>query len=319
MKNFIKTIFKYIGILISWSIQIPYLFKLYNYMFENSPQQIIRFCVKYVNLPEKDNKWIIKLINGKKVYTKIEANDFKTTQFALSYKWHSPSLNFTEKILNEFYPIEIPWIDIGSNLGLRSLLSLSESRPVYFIEPNVTVNKLNVERCRLNNFKNYTLFEVGASDKRGKVEFTIDKSSYNSSIENDLLPEDNIDHKEIITIETIDNLFENLISTGKTACIKIDVEGHELNVLNGAKRIISKLSPTLIIEVNKKGQHFAEFVNYFTGLRYNIFEIGEFGKGRYYKKIMENQTFKDSDIQFNDFFAIKDEGLLNIVEKYTLN
>jgi FkbM family methyltransferase len=316
MKHFVKIIFRLLGQVISLLIKNKSLFRLYNYIFEHSPHVFVRFFVKYVNLPLKNNIWKISLVNGKSILTKILIEDSKTSEFALSYQWHSPSLNFTENLLNEYYPLEIPWIDVGSNLGIRSLLSLSENRLVYFVEPNPEVNKLNTDRCLLNGFENFTLFEVGASDQTGTIEFTIDKTSYNSSINSDLVQPDLVDHKEIIQIETLDNLFSGIAGNYKTACIKIDVEGHELNVLDGAKEIVSKYSPTFIIEVNQKGQHFSKFIQYFSELNYQIFEIGEFESGRYYKRIKTNHEYIDSEIQFNDFFAIKDIELLKVVEKY---
>lgn len=250
--------------------------------------------------------------------TKIDKNNLKTGQFALSYKWHSPSLNFTEKLLNNYYPTDIPWIDVGANLGLRSLLSLSENRPVFFIEPNKEVNLLNIDRCELNNFKNYKLFEVGASDKKGTIAFTIDKSSYNSTIEKNSLSEDIVDHQEFIQIDTIDNLFATHIKSFKTACIKIDVEGHELKVLDGGKNTISTWSPTLVIEVNKRGEHLSEFIDFFSNFNYEIFEIGEFGK-KYFKQVVKCSSHDYSQIRFNDFLVVKDANLLNMFAKYAVN
>ena len=319
MKHFVKIIFKSLGQVLSLLIQNKYFFRFYNYIFEHSPHILVRYFVKFVDLPLKSNVWKINLVNGKSISTKILIEDNKTSEFALSYQWHSPSLNFTENLLNQYYPMEIPWIDVGSNLGIRSLLSLSEKRLVYFVEPNSEVNKLNIDRCLLNGFKNYTLFEVGASDQTGTIEFTIDKTSYNSSINSNLVEQDSVDHKEIIQIDTLDHLFSKIAGNYTTACIKIDVEGHELNVLEGSKNIISKYSPCFIIEVNQKGQHFSKFIQYFTDLNYQIFEIGEFKRNRYYKRVRTNHEYNDSEIQFNDFFAIKDNELLKVVGKYVVS
>jgi FkbM family methyltransferase len=319
MKKVVKVILKYIGSCISWFLWNPFFFKQYNCLFEHSPRGIIRFFVKYISLPDANNIWKIELLNGKSVLTKIDKCNAKTAQFALSYKWHSPSLNFTEKILNEYYPIDVPSIDVGANMGLRSLLSLSENRHVYFIEPNAEVNKLNIERCKLNNFKNYTLFDVGASDRKGTIEFTIDESSYCSTIEKDTLSEDvAIDHQEIIHIDTLDNLFVNQINTFKTAFIKIDVEGHELKVLAGARSILTVWMPTLIIEVNERGDHLSEFIDILSGYGYQVFEVGEFGK-KYFKKVTQGQSDDYSQIQFNDFLVINDSALLTMLSPYIVN
>lgn len=318
MKKLFNSLLGLLGGIISWLIQSEKLFRFYNFIFEHSPYLIVRIFVKFVSLPNKDNIWVINLLNGEKIKTNIYSGNIKTSQFALSYKWHSPSLNFTEKILNEYYPIDIPWIDVGANLGLRSLLSLSEKRPVYFIEPNIEVNKLNIERCKLNSFKNYFLLDVGASDKNGTIEFTVDKSSYCSTIEKDTLSEDIvIDHQEIIQINTLDNLFVKQIHSYKTACIKIDVEGHELKVLDGAKNILLSWSPTLIIEVNERGEHLSQFLQFLYDYGYQVFEIGTFG-GKYFKPVVHSMSEDYSQIRFNDFLVVKDKTLLTILSPYIL-
>ncbi len=319
MKVCIVVLFRYLGMIVSFFLKNRQIFKIYNYVYEHSTHRVAKLFVKFIKVPDNDNLWTIKLLNGKKVYTKIYANDLKTAQFALSYKWHSPPLNFTEKILNEYYAIDIPWIDIGSNLGIRSLLSLTEKRPVYFIEPNSELNRLNIERCLLNHFENYILFEIGVSDKTGTIEFTIDKTSYNSSIENGKIPENLVDHKEIIKIDTIDNIFKDQLDNIKTACIKIDVEGHELNVIEGALVFISRLSPTMIVEVNQKGNHFSKFLNIFYDFDYEIFEIGHFTKSAYYKKIVSDESFNNSTLRNNDFLVIRDKKLIRIIEKHAVN
>ena len=319
MKDYIKIILKYFGLIISWFLQNQFFFIIYNSIYENSPYVFIKFFAKYVRLPERDIFWTIRLLNRKKIRTKIYANNIKTAQFALSYKWHSPALNFTENLLNKYYPNDIPWLDVGSNLGLRSLISLSEKRPVFFFEPNSELNKLNVDRCHLNGFENYKVFELGASDSKGLVEFAIDNTSYNSTIEAHLLAEDSIDHLENIKTDTIDNLYKVNFNAIKGACIKIDVEGHELHVVQGAKTLISSLSPTMIIEVNEKGDHFLKFVDIMKEYGYNIFEIGDFGKGIYYKRIFEDQPINQAEIFNNDFLTIKDDALLKIIRKYTAN
>jgi FkbM family methyltransferase len=308
-----------VGFAIGWLIQNRHLFRIYNYLYEYSPHWCVKLLVKYVKLPDKNNEWKIRLQNGKKVWTRIYADNIKTVQFALSYKWHSPSLNFTEKLLNQYYSSKVPWIDVGANLGIRSQLSLTENRPVVFIEPNSELNRLNIERCKLNGFKNYELFGVGASDITGIKEFAVDKSSYTSSLEVDFVSEDAIDHKEFIKVDTLDNILQTLIESSKTACIKIDVEGHELHVIEGARNLISKLSPTIIIEVNQKGDHFLNFVRIFHDLGYEIFEIGEFSRNVFYRKIRKDQSLNSTNIHYNDFITIKDKALISIFEKYALN
>jgi len=316
MRWFGKYVLGCMGRLLSLFLVIPFILRLYNYLFEHSSGILTRFLVRFVQLPDVSTVWKIKLLNGKSVFTAIEQGNIKTVQFALSYKWHSPALNMTEKLLNAYYPVDVPWIDVGSNLGLRSLLSLSEHRPVFFIEPNEEVNKLNIDRCRLNNFDNYVFYPVGASDKKGSIEFTIDTSTYCSTIEEGYLTEDIVvDYTEIISIDTLDNLFADKISLYRTACIKIDVEGHELKVLAGSKNVLSAWVPTLIVEVNERDEHLAEFLDVLLVRGYQVFEIGEFS-GKYFKPVVQDQFGNFEQIAFNDFLAVHDKELLVALSPY---
>jgi len=318
MKLIIESLLTFIGKLICQLLKFGFFFSIYNFCYERVPYRVVKLLVKFVSLPDINANWKVVLVNKKIIISPILKRDPKTSQFALSYKWHSPALNFTEKILNDYYQKSIPWIDVGANLGIRSLLSLSYGRPVYFIEPNNDLNKINIDRCTLNGFKNYTVFEVGASNIKGEIEFYIDKSTYNSSIESKIFDKNSLDRKEIINTDTLDNLFKNQYNTWECACIKIDVEGHELKVIDGAKELISNLSPTMIIEVNTKGDHFLVFLNTMFMHGYSVYEIGKFGHKKFYKKIESVEDMLKLNLKFNDFLTIKDRRLETEIKKYTM-
>lgn len=314
MKKYIDIVGKKIGKMIEFLIQHPFLFALYNTVFENASFKMVRVFVRYINLPKKENIWTITLKNHKKVKTNIYPENIKTLQFALSYKWHSPSLNFTEYILNRHAAKERPWIDIGANLGLRSLLALSEHRKVFMIEPNKELNQLNAERCALNNFSNYQIIELGVSDKKATAEFYIDESSYNSSLDSGILTHNVLERKETIQLDSIDNLFSTLEHS--PACIKIDVEGHEIQVLEGGRNFIAKWMPPMIIEVNMTGNNLGAFKELIKEFGYSLYQIKRYSSTKFYKKIdLENNNTR---IDSNDFLAIKDAELEKVIHTYTV-
>lgn len=278
---------------------------------------MVRFFNTYTYIPSGDYIWNIKLVNGKTVKTAVHKDSILSFQFPLSYRRHSPSFNYVEYLVNKYLPPDVPWIDIGSNMGLRSLLPLSEGRRVYFIEPNCEVNKINLERCILNGYSNFEFFELGVSDKEGFVDFYVDKSSYNSSVEYDITHMEifNLERKETIKINTIDNIFTNNLGSFSSAYIKIDVEGHELNVIKGASTFLRKIQPTIIIEVNEKGEHFAEFIEIVSGYNYQIFELGDFKRKKYLKRVQKRNDF-EYNVNKNDFLVTKDIGLIDFLKPY---
>ncbi|GAB3693469.1 hypothetical protein GCM10027592_13380 [Spirosoma flavus] len=317
LRSLLKNILKKAGGHISSLLVYKKIYKWYNFIYERSPYSFTHLAGKYIALPDRNNEWKILLENGKQLNTNILAGNDKTRQFAVSYKWHSPELNFTEYLLNQYFDKRVPWIDIGANLGMRSLLSLTEGRPVFFVEPNKELNTLNRERCELNNFSNYTFFEVGASDREGYSNFYIDNSSYNSTLNTNLLQDQDILKEETIQIATIDSLFLDLLQHAETACIKVDVEGHELQVLEGARSFIKSFNPTMIIEVNNSSNHFQDFRKIVREYNYELFAIVSKKSGKYFEKIYKNNE-NNSYPESNDFLVTKDIGLIKVLEKYII-
>lgn len=254
------------------------------------------------------------MLNGKKVKTPVYKNNTKTKQLALSYKWHSPSINFLEKLIVDNFSDKDVWIDIGANLGLRSLYALSSGVKVFFIEPNKELNEINERRCKLNDFKNYQFFETGISNKKGELEFFIDESSYNSTFETQLIDNLQIEKKEIVKIDTLDNIFEELMKEFKNVFVKIDVEGHENKVIEGANHFIETLNPTMLIEINSKGEHLKNIISQDIFKDYLIYEVGNFSNNKIFNKITIESI--DRNITHNDFLFIKDKKLLNLINHY---
>ncbi len=307
MKKIFTFIGKFIGKIIHLLIHFELFLRLYNYLFEKSSHSLVRLFVKFVSLPNKNGLWYIHLPNGKKIKTQLIKDNQKTFEFALSYKWHNEALNEIERILNDTCPLSVPFVDVGSNLGLRSIYSLSIGRKVLFIEPNKEVNDLNINRCKFNGFENFELFCFGASDKIAQAEFTIDESSYNSSLElnSNFLGENT--KTEIIEISTLDELLKSEIDKIEDVFFKIDVEGHELNVLKGASMLIGKFKPTMIIEVNEKDEKYDEFYQFCIKHSYRIFEIGKFQENKFLKEV--NSNYSKQNLTWNDFLIIQNDKI----------
>lgn len=310
--NSIKSIFSFIGKLLASFLVFKPIFRLYNTVYERSDYWIVKLFVKFIPLPDKDNVWKILLTNKQTVNTQIAKGEKLTAEFALSYKWHSPALNKTEEILVNHTSSDAIWIDIGANMGLRSLTSLSMNRKVVFIEPNNKLNSINKERCIINHFTNIEFIEAGMSDKKGVAVFRIDSSSYKSTIENNQLNDSEVERIEKINIDTLDNQAQQ--KNWLKANIKIDVEGHELKVLKGAESFIRKTSPNIIIEVNEKGEHLKHFLEWASNFDYKVYEIGNFNKGKYFREISP-QSLNSS---VNDFLLTSDLSIINELIPYMI-
>ena len=145
-------------------------------------------------------------------------------------------------------------IDIGANIGTITLTcskKTSNEGQVYSIEPNPNTFKFLEKNILLNKVSNVKLFNYAVGDKSGLVDFSIIRSDGQSKIiENEFINDPVVlkGKKIQVPVISIDNLIkdESIFSL-----IKIDVEGYEKFVIQGAKNII-KNTKCIYFEVVEK-------------------------------------------------------------------
>ncbi|EAL1380096.1 FkbM family methyltransferase, partial [Campylobacter coli] len=173
----------------------------------------------------------------------------------VNYKIYLPGKDIDyiqKKIYNELIPYEYEMlqdilgkaknntiiVDIGSNIGNHSLYLAAHGFDVYAFEANQELCNILKISIELNGFKKLKLHEFGLSDKK------------EMAILDNLNPE-NLgaqslkikDFGNIVLYPLDDIKFEKDVSV-----LKIDVEGMETKVLNGAINTIKKYRPILYIE-----------------------------------------------------------------------
>ena len=130
-------------------------------------------------------------------------------------------------------------IDIGAATGMYSSYFSDYSKNVYSFEavPQVYEQLLKIDKPNLHTY-NYAV-----SDKEVTTDFWVDdKRLSNSSLRN-LVDGLKI---QVDTIKIDDRKIEDV------GFIKVDVEGDELKVLNGAVNTIEKYKPTCMVEIYDK-------------------------------------------------------------------
>jgi FkbM family methyltransferase len=141
-------------------------------------------------------------------------------------------------------------LDIGANIGNHSVFFSRYFNKVFCYEPH----PLTFRILELNSLKypNITCFNYGVSDKIGEASIYVSGDFYGSARLDSMGNESYLKEEEKIKLITIDN--QELLNLEKIGLIKIDVEGHEINVLKGAKNLIKREKPVIIFE-----QHSREF------------------------------------------------------------
>ena len=120
------------------------------------------------------------------------------------------------------------------------------SEKVYAFEPNpksFNILKKNVK-------KNVSVFPFAITNKSGTDFLKIPKGKKGYSNQGGSLRNVKLD-KNFGKIKVITKKLDD-INLKNIGFIKIDAEGSELNVLNGAKKIIKKYKPTLLIEIEER-------------------------------------------------------------------
>ncbi len=142
-------------------------------------------------------------------------------------------------------------IDCGSNFGFYSLFvcSLSNKNKVISIEASPDTFKEFKKNIDLNKFNNIKYFNKAVSHVDNSiVELKESEKDWESSIISS-------DYKVINSIKidtiTLDTVLREEILNEETLIIKIDVEGSDLDVLAGAKKIIQQYKPIIIIEFSR--------------------------------------------------------------------
>jgi FkbM family methyltransferase len=161
------------------------------------------------------------------------------------------------------------FIDIGANAGYFTLLGSSCVSKVIAFEP-IPQNISQIQKHLLaNNINNVVLENMAISDTTGQVSFVIEENNANSH-----LSEIYIQHADTKPLQTIninsvrldDYVKCNLLTPN---VIKIDVEGAEIKVLNGARETFIKYKPVCIISTHSK-QLCDECISFFADNGYEV-------------------------------------------------
>lgn len=159
------------------------------------------------------------------------------------------------------------FLDIGANSGLFSLMvaSTGQTRSIAF-EPFPKIYELLKCNIELNQFSDRIQTErLAISNITGQLKFYVPTNFGLIETSASLEPNFKKQHSDIIEVES-STLDDYLQAQGLEECpisvIKIDVEGHEPAVLEGAFKTIQKHRPIIIAEILPKAN--LDYFNQFT-------------------------------------------------------
>ena len=170
---------------------------------------------------------------------KTFSNDWMGLSINRDKIWEPHITNFLKRNLT---PSSI-LVDAGSNYGWHSIVSSFLCTSVYSFEPQIYIYNIQMENILENNILNIQCYNYALGDINGIREMTpIDYAGSSINMGDLGLGLGG----EKIEVKTLDSFGINKIDF-----VKMDVQGYEKYVLQGASQTILLNKPTLIIEIEE--------------------------------------------------------------------
>jgi len=185
--------------------------------------------------------------------------------------------------LHQFLKPDMVALDVGANLGEYTLFMakrLTQGRVLSF-EPMAFARLQLQENVSLNNFKQVDVFEYGLSNKGQKLQLH-EVDDGNEGLGTLFLGNKKSKGAIEITLEPLDEKWDSF-HLPRLDFIKIDVEGSELFVLQGAIKAIAKFKPLILVEVSEEnfkaaGYRAADVEVFFKGIHYQAKRVSKEGR-----------------------------------------
>jgi FkbM family methyltransferase len=211
-----------------------------------------------------------------------------------------------------FFPYINNFFDIGANSGsycvLASALGKGRIKSYAFEPQKKCVDDLRATAIANGWEDTLNIYEVALSNKTGIEKIYFDK---NVSTGTSFVNKDSGNYFEIETL-TFDNFCKNN-TIESVDFIKIDVEGFELEVLEGGKNIITNASPAIFIEILNNTASKEKSINFLREQGYKLYIFQN-------NKLIEfegNQEFRNIDM----YLCLKEKHneILNHVQNLLSN
>ena len=211
------------------------------------------------------------------------------------------------EIIKKFSDKSKDALDIGVYRGVYSFQLAKYFNFVHSFEPNpLLFPYLNKNLKKILN--NIQLYNYALSDSNGDTKLKLpirSESIFKNNIEElyqlgaaSIHPNNKFnDFKEVIVRK---KKLDDLKLVNKIGFIKIDVEGHEIEVINGAKETIKNNMPILLVEIEERHTQSSviESINYINKFDYNCFYIND-------KKLVPIDRLDNTKLENNYYFIPK--------------
>ena len=149
----------------------------------------------------------------------------------------------------ELSPAQSLVLDVGGNAGVYCvpLAAARQDLTVHAFEPNPVVGRRLLRNLSLNSLGNLVMHTEALADQPGEASFyRLDDDATLSSLNRHAAEIHGAPDVATVKVETIDRLFSG--DPRRVGFIKIDVQGAELRVLEGARDTLRRHRPIVLLE-----------------------------------------------------------------------
>jgi FkbM family methyltransferase len=150
--------------------------------------------------------------------------------------------------------------DIGANVGFISVIAarlVGEKGSVCAFEPVPMLADQAIHNADLNQFRQMSIHRIALSDEDGEAVFQVSKNLTMGKLANREFHEPDTANELIVRTSKLDTLVAT-DGLPDPDLVKIDVEGAEVAVLDGAAEVLQRARPALLIELHSSNRAVAE-------------------------------------------------------------
>jgi len=141
-------------------------------------------------------------------------------------------------------------VDVGANIGLTTILFSQLAAKVISFEASPSTFRYLQRNVRRSGSHNVTLVNLGLGNKNVRSEITFAPNNRAGGFVSDQTKASEGHITEMIDIRKMDDLFVEFDVAEKLDFIKLDVEGYEKFVIEGAHKLITCNRPVVVLELN---------------------------------------------------------------------
>jgi len=215
-------------------------------------------------------------VQGSKMY--VNSRDVGVTPFLLEWGCYE---KYETELFKRLVKKGMVVVDIGANIGYYTLLAahlVGDEGKVFAFEPDPYNYSLLCRNIEVNGYRNVIPVQKAVFNKSGKMKLFLDKNNLGGHS----LSEANVDKSVSTTVEitSLDEYFEN--TNHKIDVIKMDVQGSEMEVLNGMTNTINQNEKLEIITefwpfgLRNAGSSPTDFLRKLAEYGFVLYQIGQY-------------------------------------------